>query len=93
MLQFDDVSMHALSGDFAERAKASFAAGCDVVLHCNGLMEEMRAVAEATPQLSGKALARAQAATALLNGPEKAQVQAQAAQVRDDFNRLVSAVA
>ncbi|MEL6947805.1 MAG: beta-N-acetylhexosaminidase [Pseudomonadota bacterium] len=47
LIMTDDLSMGALSGDFADRAKASFAAGCDVVLHCNGVMEEMVAVANA----------------------------------------------
>ncbi|MEM1038482.1 MAG: beta-N-acetylhexosaminidase [Pseudomonadota bacterium] len=60
LIMTDDLSMNALSGDFADRCHASFAAGCDVVLHCNGEMEEMLAVAKATPALSGKALDRAQ---------------------------------
>ncbi len=59
LLMSDDVSMHALSGDFDTRAAAILAAGCDVVLHCNGVMAEMRAVAAATPALAGKALERA----------------------------------
>jgi beta-N-acetylhexosaminidase len=55
----DDLSMKALSGDFAERARASRAAGCDVVLHCNGDPDEMRAIAEASPRLHGRAAERA----------------------------------
>jgi beta-N-acetylhexosaminidase len=62
LLMSDDLSMKALSGTFRERAQASFAAGCDVALHCNGSMEEMIAVAEASPELSGDALRRADAA-------------------------------
>lgn len=62
LVMSDDLSMQALSGTFQERAKASFAAGCDVALHCNGKMEEMAAVAEASPVLAGDALRRAQAA-------------------------------
>jgi beta-N-acetylhexosaminidase len=45
LLLSDDISMRALSGGFAERAAAARAAGCDVVLHCNGEMDEMTAVA------------------------------------------------
>jgi beta-N-acetylhexosaminidase len=60
----DDLSMQALSGSPGERAHLSFKAGCDVVLHCNGDMAEMRAVAEATGRLKGKAKARAEAAMA-----------------------------
>ena len=51
LLMSDDVSMNALSGDFAARTDAIFAAGCDVVLHCSGLMEEMKVVAGRTPAL------------------------------------------
>jgi beta-N-acetylhexosaminidase len=64
LLMSDDLSMKALAGDFAERARASLAAGCDVVLHCNGDMAEMKAVVAGTRALSGKARRRAQAATA-----------------------------
>lgn len=64
LLMSDDVSMKALSGDFAARTEAILAAGCDVVLHCNGVMEEMRAVAGATGALSGRALERADRALA-----------------------------
>ena len=53
LLMSDDVSMHALSGDYAARAAAIYAAGCDLVLHCNGRTEEMRAVAGAAPELAG----------------------------------------
>ena len=45
LVMSDDVSMNALSGSLAERARAAFAAGCDVVLHCNGRLDEMEAVA------------------------------------------------
>ena len=64
LLMSDDVSMNALSGSIGERTKASFAAGCDVVLHCNGNPEEIRKVAAETPELSGKALRRAEQALA-----------------------------
>ncbi|HEY0218148.1 MAG TPA: glycoside hydrolase family 3 N-terminal domain-containing protein, partial [Afipia sp.] len=59
LLMSDDVSMNALSGSIAERTAAIIAAGCDMVLHCNGKMEEMGAVAAKTPVLAGEALARA----------------------------------
>jgi beta-N-acetylhexosaminidase len=68
LLMSDDVSMKALSGDFGQRTAAIFAAGCDVVLHCNGVMDEMSAVAAQTPALQGRALERAKAALALLSG-------------------------
>ena len=65
LLMTDDLSMKALRGSFGERAERSLAAGCDVILHCNGDAGEMAAVAEATPRLAGRAADRAAAALAL----------------------------
>ena len=76
LLMSDDVSMKALAGSFEERTEAIFAAGCDMVLHCNGRMDEMRAVAARTPLLSGKALQRAQRAVADLARDDAADEQA-----------------
>jgi beta-N-acetylhexosaminidase len=70
LLMSDDVSMNALSGSIAERTRAIFAAGCDVVLHCNGDLDEMREVAAETPELSGKALERAGRALASRRAPQ-----------------------
>lgn len=70
LLMSDDVSMNALAGSIADRTRAIFAAGCDVVLHCNGNIDEMRAVAGETPELSGAALMRAQAALASRKAPQ-----------------------
>lgn len=64
LLMTDDLSMKALSGSFREKTEAAFAAGCDMALHCNGNMEEMTEVAEASPLLDGVALRRAEAALA-----------------------------
>ncbi|HEX2553288.1 MAG TPA: beta-N-acetylhexosaminidase [Microvirga sp.] len=62
LLMTDDLSMHALSGSFRGRAEAAIAAGCDMLLHCNGVMEEMSGVAEGAPVLAGDALRRSEAA-------------------------------
>jgi beta-N-acetylhexosaminidase len=62
LVMSDDLSMKALAGDFGARTGAALAAGCDVVLHCNGDMAEMTAIAAATPELKGKAKRRADAA-------------------------------
>lgn len=71
LIMSDDLSMKALSGAMADRARASLAAGCDVVLHCNGVMGEMQAVAAGTGRLRGKAQARAEAALArIVRRPE-----------------------
>jgi beta-N-acetylhexosaminidase len=65
LLMTDDLSMQALRGGFAERAARALAAGCDIVLHCNGQASEMAELATAVPELAGAALARAEAALAL----------------------------
>jgi len=70
LLMSDDVSMNALAGSIAERTRAIVAAGCDMVLHCNGKLDEMREVAAETPELSGKALQRASMALASRKPPQ-----------------------
>ena len=55
----DDLSMKALSGTFAQKTRALFAAGLDMALHCNGVRGECEEVAANTPKLAGKALERA----------------------------------
>ena len=50
----DDISMGALTGTIAERTRAAFAAGCDLVLHCNGSLDEMQEVAAEAPLLGGR---------------------------------------
>ena len=47
LLMSDDLGMHALSGDFGDRAAGVLAAGCDLALHCSGEMAEMVAIAGA----------------------------------------------
>lgn len=64
LLMSDDLSMRALSGGMVDRARAARRAGCDVVLHCNGDLGEMRAVVEGAGPLVGRSARRAQAALA-----------------------------
>lgn len=66
LLMSDDLSMKALDGTYAARTAAALKAGCDMILHCNGKMDEMQPIAAATPVLDGKALDRAKAALDLL---------------------------
>jgi len=66
LLMSDDLSMKALKGSFSERTERALVAGCDLVLHCNGDMDEMTAIAGVTPTLSGAASVRAAAALARL---------------------------
>lgn len=70
LLMSDDVSMNALSGTIAERSRAAIAAGCDMILHCNGKLDEMRDVAMVAPELEGVAAQRAARALAARHAPE-----------------------
>lgn len=61
LLMTDDINMGALDGPVDRRAARALAAGCDVVLHCSGDLDEMQAVAAAAPRLAGRSLDRAAA--------------------------------
>jgi beta-N-acetylhexosaminidase len=69
LLMSDDLSMKALQGSYAEKATSTLKAGCDLVLHCNGKMEEMTEVAKGTSAMNAEALRRANAAWAKLPAP------------------------
>ncbi len=82
----DDLSMGALSGGMAARTGAALSAGCDIVLHCNGDMSEMKEVASAARPLSDAALRRLAAGAARL--PARAPFDRTAAEVR--FGELMA---
>ncbi len=65
VLASDDITMKALSGHAGERAEAALNAGCDVVLHCNGDLAEMKLVAERARPLTREADRRLDNAEAL----------------------------
>jgi len=54
----DCLTMEALEGSFSHRAQKALKAGCDAILHCNGHLDEMIEIAEATPSLSDVSLER-----------------------------------
>lgn len=58
LLMTDDLSMKALEGPFDARARDALDAGCDLVLHCNGDLEEMRAVVHGSRVLTDAARER-----------------------------------
>lgn len=66
LLMSDDLSMKALSGDFVKRREAVLAEGCDIVLHCNGKMDEMEPIAIGCDAIAPAARARLDAAIAAL---------------------------
>ena len=88
LLMSDDVSMNALAGSITERTRAIVNAGCDMVLHCNGKLDEMRDVARETPELTGEALQRANRALASRKQPEPLDRQA----ARAELDALVDRV-
>ena len=71
LVMSDDLSMKALKGTFRERGERAVAAGCDVLLHCNGNMAEMVEVAAAAGTLGGVAEKRAARALSFLRGPDE----------------------
>ena len=87
-LMSDDLSMHALAGTMRERAAASLRAGCDLLLHCNGKMDEMRDVAQEAPSLSGEAGRRTKAALSRQNNPQPVDL----AEARLAFSTMMARV-
>lgn len=84
LLMSDDVSMNALKGTIGERAAAIAAGGCDVILHCNGVMDEMRAVVAEAPLLEGRARERADAVETAFGADDGADEAA----IRAEFDGL-----
>jgi beta-N-acetylhexosaminidase len=87
LLMSDDISMGALSGSLAQRSCAAIAAGCDVVLHCNGSPAEMEEVAAAVPVLEGRAAERATRALAY----RRASRRYEASELRVEWAALLDA--
>jgi beta-N-acetylhexosaminidase len=91
LLMSDDVSMNALAGSIAERTRAIVNAGCDMVLHCNGKLDEMRDVARETPELADEALDRARRALASRRAPAPFDRQAARAELDALMDRVGTA--
>lgn len=70
LLLSDDLSMKALKGDLGALARGALGAGCDIALHCNGNMAEMRAIAQDAPEMTDDGMERARRAFAMLREPE-----------------------
>lgn len=88
-LMTDDLSMKALPGTTADKARAALDAGVDIVLHCNGDLADMREVAAACRPLSARSAARAERALAFRRTPEPFDIEA----ARAEFAGLVGGVA
>ena len=89
LLMSDDTSMKALSGDFPTKAASILAAGCDLVLHCNGVFEEMVGIASRTKGLEGKSLERAKRAMTYIKKSDTVEE----TEIRAEFATYFDAVA
>jgi beta-N-acetylhexosaminidase len=102
LLMSDDLSMKALdaslpgavgsSANFQSsmhaRGVLALKAGCDMLLHCNGVMDEMVQVAKAAGALEGVAMKRAERALSFLRTPDDFDV----AEAERTLERLVPMV-
>jgi len=85
LLFSDDLSMKALDGSAVERAGRVLAAGCDVVLHCDGTFADMAALVPVVPPLGPAAQARWTRALSQLQPPAPADLPA----LRARFDHLL----
>ncbi|KAA2215210.1 beta-N-acetylhexosaminidase [Teichococcus oryzae] len=87
----DDLAMHALKGEPGALAGDALAAGCDVVLHCTGVLEESLAVLRGSAPVHDKAAERltASRSRSLPGRAASHDLQAMARQ-RDDALRNVA---
>ncbi len=86
LLMSDDASMKALSGSLEVITRDALAAGCDVVLHCNGKMGEMVQIAKGVCALDAQGLRRLERAKAMLRAPKAWDVVA----LMEEYNALVA---
>jgi beta-N-acetylhexosaminidase len=81
LVMTDDISMGALSGSLGDLSARSLAAGCDIVLHCNGRRHEMAEVVAASGRLAAEGAARADAALAARTPPQPVDIDALSAEL------------
>ena len=88
LLMTDDISMEALSGPLDLRARRALSAGCDIILHCNGQMDQMQLLADNSDGMGEASQMRA--ARALAQRPEVQPVDIQ--QVKAEFDTLLGEI-
>lgn len=71
LLMSDDISMKALSGGLDTIARQTLAAGCDLVLHCNGSLEQRKLAAQGCTALPAERYALYEAAKAAIAEPKQ----------------------
>ncbi len=89
LIMSDDISMKALSGELGDIADGIIGAGCDIVLYCAGVMEELVQVAARVPALEGKSKRRADLAEVYAGDPDLSDE----AELRAEFNGMFEAIA
>ena len=70
VLMTDDLNMKALNGTLTERTRSAQQAGCDLALHCSGVLEEMQEVADALEPAGDATRERLAAALDRLSTPK-----------------------
>ena len=85
LLMTDDMSMKALDGDLYDLGQRALTSGCDVLLHCNGDMNEMKRIAAAAQPLTGDAERRAKASEAVIARGAQPAVEAD---LRREYDQL-----
>ncbi|KUJ80824.1 beta-hexosaminidase [Ruegeria marisrubri] len=86
LIMTDDISMKALSGSLGDLSRQALAAGCDVILHCNGSFAERTEVMQAAGEMSEVAQERAERALAMRHEPQELDIDAAEA----ELSRLMS---
>ncbi len=69
LLMSDDLGMKALSGDEGSKARGVLAAGVDIILHCSGVLDEMKAVTAAVGEMNETTAARLARAMSTVASP------------------------
>lgn len=83
LLLTDDIGMEALSGPVEARGAAALAAGCDIVLHCSGELDEMHRLAATLPPITQATTDRLSRALKMNGAPDDAPPLAELLATRD----------
>lgn len=89
VLMSDDLNMQALGGTLADRARACLEAGCDIALHCSGVMNEMVEIAGAISAVSPDQARHLAGAMAVLKTPDLTPDLIDTAALREERDRLL----
>ena len=91
LLMTDDLGMHALKGDFGERTRRALEAGVDIVLHCSGDFNEMKACVAPANEIGTASRSRLDRAMATVATPASIPPFDELLATRDQFLAAVNA--